>query len=113
MYMEKISYNKLVRDRIPEIMEGKGKQFKTRTLSNNEEFEESLFAKLLEEAAEVGAAQGRDEIVKELADLAEVVKTISELKNIDSADIEAARVRRREERGGFEKRLLLVWGEKD
>jgi len=48
-----------------------------------------------------------------LADLAEIVKTFCELKAINLGEIESVRVKRRQERRGFEKRLLLVWGEND
>jgi predicted house-cleaning noncanonical NTP pyrophosphatase (MazG superfamily) len=111
--MEKISYNKLIRDRIPEIMAVKGKGFEVQSLSSDVDFEASLFQKLSEEAAEVCSAQGRDELMKELADLAEVVKTLCELKRIPFWEVEKLQAERRRERGGFEKRLLLLWGEKD
>lgn len=110
--MEKHVYNKLVRDRIPEIMTAKGKQFEITALAEDSDFENALLQKVVEEAAEVRSAQGRDELVKELADLAEVVRALCELKGVAPGEIEVLRARRHEERGGFEKRLLLLWGEK-
>lgn len=111
--MEKIAYNKLVRDRIPEIMTEKGKQFEIQTLSSNTDFEALLLQKVTEEAAEIRSAQSRDDLLKELADLAEVVKALCELKRIPFWEVEKLQAERRRERGGFEKRVLLLWGEKD
>lgn len=100
-------YHKLVRDRIPEIIAEKGERATFRTLKEAE-FSDALFAKLLEEANEVVKAKNVSaELVKELADLSEVVHAISEVMQISLSDIERTRKQRNEERGGFKKRLLL------
>lgn len=106
-------YNKLVRDRIPEIMEARGKQYEIETLMTDADFEHALRQKLLEEADEAQMALNRDELVKELADLQEVIDVLADLNQIARADIETLQAQRRAERGGFVKRLRLVWGEKD
>jgi predicted house-cleaning noncanonical NTP pyrophosphatase (MazG superfamily) len=111
--MPKVTYNKLVRDQIPEIMTAKGLAFETRTMDDDEEFSRCLLAKLAEEAQEAMAASSQEELVTELADLAEVVRAIGELKNISPVDIETVRAEKAKKRGAFAKRLLLVWGESD
>jgi predicted house-cleaning noncanonical NTP pyrophosphatase (MazG superfamily) len=109
--MQKITYNKLVRDRIPEIMAAKGLAFETRVL-DGQEFKQALLLKLIEEAGEAQAAETQDDLVGELADLAEVVLAISTAHGITAAEIEQARRDKLEKRGAFAKSLMLVWGEK-
>lgn len=72
-------YNKLVRDRIPEIIEGNGEEPITRIL-NDEEYRSELIKKLNEEYDEVVNASGED-IIEELADMLEVMESIANLQN--------------------------------
>lgn len=106
-------YNKLVRDQIPASLIAKKLKFETRIILNNDEFTQLLKQKLLEEAHEVQAAGGRDEVLKELADVLEVVQTICDSSGITLADLEAARVAKSQTRGGFSDRQFLVWAEDD
>lgn len=107
--MSRIVYNKLVRDRIPEIIAGSGKTCEMATLSFDE-FERALLEKLIEEARE--AQQADDEYLKtELADLSEVMDALLALKGISRDALRAEQRRRRKERGGFKKRLKLLWTE--
>jgi predicted house-cleaning noncanonical NTP pyrophosphatase (MazG superfamily) len=98
-------YEKLVRDRIPEIIEGEGKAAVWRELSD-EEFRLALKAKALEEAVEVVDASD-DALLSELADLSEVIDGILRAYNLSREDLEAVRRRKNEERGGFDRRLFL------
>ena len=99
--------HKLVRDKIPEIIERQGKAGKTRTVSEKE-FVIALKRKLVEEAQEVMKAT-QQEIPEELADILEVVKTVSEYYEIPFPVIEKIRKEKKRSRGGFKKRLLLEW----
>ncbi len=97
-------YNKLVRDKIPEILDAKGIAYKARTASP-EEFKEELIKKLGEEVKEFS----QNSSVEELADVLEVIespKTLSEY-----GGVEKTRLQKREERGGFDKRIIAQ-GEK-
>jgi predicted house-cleaning noncanonical NTP pyrophosphatase (MazG superfamily) len=105
------THNKLVRDRIPEIIAAQGRQCKTEVLSDVE-YHQALLAKLVEEVQEVANAESRD-ILKELADLYEVIDAVISALNLDKAMILSLQKERREERGGFERRLRLVWAEGD
>ena len=78
-------YNKLVRDRIPEIIENDHKTCATRIL-NDEEYLECLKSKLLEECHEVMNAEGED-IKKEIADVLEVLETLENTLHIDQQEI--------------------------
>jgi len=94
---------KLVRDKIPEIIESKeGKKPKTRMLSD-EEFHEQLIAKLLEEAEEYN----NDRNPEELADILEVVFALAKLNGISRKSLEQMREKKAGERGAFEKRIFL------
>ena len=89
--MKKV-FNKLVRDKIPEIIEENDEYSLTRTL-NDKEYEKALYDKLLEEANEVINANKKEETEEELADLLEVVRAIADFKNIDVSDVEKLRIR--------------------
>jgi predicted house-cleaning noncanonical NTP pyrophosphatase (MazG superfamily) len=98
-------YEKLVRDRIPEIIEQAGKSATWRELSAGE-FRLALRAKVLEEAEELVEAAD-DALLPELADLAEVIEAILCAYNLTRDELEAARQRKNDERGAFARRLFL------
>lgn len=98
-------YGKLVRDRIPEIIERAGKTATWRELSANE-FRLALRAKVLEEAKELMDA-GDDALLSELADLEEIIEAILCTYDLTRDQLDAARQRKNDERGAFAKRLFL------
>ena len=100
--MERKVYNKLVRDRIPEIIELSGKQCITEIL-DEEQYQEMLDAKLSEELDEYYA----DGSIEELADLLEVIYAAAKAQGASREELEAVRARKAAERGGFKKRILL------
>ena len=95
-------YNKLVRDRIPEIIEASGRICVTEILSN-EDYLRTLDAKLDEEMAEYHANQN----IEELADLMEVIRVCAIARGYTIEELEQARAEKVAERGEFEKRILL------
>lgn len=97
-----IRYNKLVRDRIPEIIESSGKSCATVILSN-EEYLRMLDAKLDEELAEYH----KDQNIEELADLLEVIQAAAIARGYTIEDLERVRAEKAAKRGGFAKRILL------
>ena len=99
--MEKI-YNKLVRDKIPEIIIANGENPITYTL-NADEYTQELYRKLKEEVNEFL----QDENVEELADILEVIHGIAASKQLTFEDLEKVRIEKRNKRGGFEKRIFL------
>ena len=100
--MSTIIHEKLVRDRIPEIIENAGKRCRIRILEE-EEYLAALDAKLLEELAEYQA----DKSMEELADLLEVMMAIAEARGHSFAEVEAIRREKAEKRGGFRQRIWL------
>jgi predicted house-cleaning noncanonical NTP pyrophosphatase (MazG superfamily) len=103
--MEK-EYHKLVRDRIPDIIRESGNQCETAVLSD-EEYRQALRQKLIEEATEVAEAC-RDELVGELADLYEVIDALRISYGISGDRILNAQAKRRENRGGFTQKIMLL-----
>ena len=106
--MERIHYDKLVRDEIPRIIRESGKRFKVRKLSP-EEYAEKLVQKLEEELQEF--IESRDK--EELADLLEVIEAVAINLGTSSEEIERIRVSKRRNRGGFVSKILLEWVEDD
>ena len=97
-----IPYNKLVRDRIPEIIELSGKSCKIDILSA-EDYLRMIDAKLDEELAEYH----KDQNIEELADLLEVIRAAAIARGYTIEDLERVRAEKAAKRGGFEKRILL------
>lgn len=100
--MNEIKYNKLVRDRIPEIIESSGKTCSTEILSP-EDYLRMIDAKLDEELAEYH----KDQNIEELADLLEVIHAAAIARGYTLEDLEQIRAEKAAKRGGFEKRILL------
>ena len=96
-------YNKLVRDRIPEIIEASGKRCVWSTLSD-EEYLAKLDEKLNEELAEYQESKS----MEELADLLEVVRAVAAARGSSMEEVETIRRDKAEKRGGFEKKILLT-----
>jgi len=97
-----IIHNKLVRDRIPEIIEKSGKTAYRRIL-NNEEYIEELDRKLNEECAEYQA----DKSIEELADMLEVMYAIAQARGYSIEELEQIREEKAEKRGSFKDRIYL------
>ena len=98
-----IEYNKLVRDRIPEIIEASGKTCKTEILSD-EEYLKLVDAKLDEELAEYH----KDQNIEELADLIEVIYAAAKARGYTLGELERVRAEKAAKRGRFEKKILLT-----
>ena len=96
-------YNKLVRDRIPEIIEASGKTCVVEVLSD-EEYLKMIDTKLDEELAEYH----KDQNIEELADLLEVIRAAAIARGYSVEELEKVRAEKAEKRGGFKKKLLLI-----
>ena len=100
--MKRIIYHKLVRDKIPEIIEKDGKTGKYSVLSQ-QDYLTMLDQKLNEELAEYQESKS----MEELADLLEVISAVAAARGSSMEEVEAIRQKKKEKRGGFEKRILL------
>ena len=103
-------YHKLVRDAIPEIIQQLGGTCEVVTLTE-EQYQQALREKLVEEAHEVAQVSNPQGLLVELADVYEVLDALVSIYGISIQAIQEEKERRRKERGGFQKRLYLLWSE--
>jgi len=96
------TYNKLVRDHIPAIIESTGASCETEILSDSD-YLRLLDAKLDEELAEYR----KDQNIEELADLMEVIYACAKARGYTVAELESVRAEKAARRGGFDQNLLL------
>lgn len=96
------TYNKLVRDNIPAIIEAEGLIARTRILNENEYVEE-LIRKLKEEVEEFTETPNTEE----LSDIVEVLEALRLAMGISPKTLEAARKRKADKNGKFQKRIYL------
>lgn len=98
-----MDYDKLVRDRIPEIIELSGKQCKIEYCSDNNELKRRLVEKLTEEGEEYLENFAEEE----LADLLQVVYSLIEMSDCKLEDIVEIMTEKMIARGGFSKGIIL------
>ena len=98
------TYNKLVRDKIPQIIEANEKTTCTTKILNDQEYLESLNTKLQEELKEY--LDSGD--IEELADLEEVLRAILDAKNVSYPDFETIRKSKVDKRGAFKDKIFLI-----
>ena len=97
------TYNKLVRDKIPEIIENGGSRPEIRILED-EEYRIYLEKKLDEEVGEYH----RDKNAEELADILEVVFALADAIGCTREELMRVYQKKNDERGGFGKRYFLI-----
>jgi predicted house-cleaning noncanonical NTP pyrophosphatase (MazG superfamily) len=95
-------YDKLVRDRTPEVVRENGETPVVHEV-DGEEYRDRLAAKLLEEAQEYAASRE----VAELADVLEVVDAIRETADVEDGEIARLQAEKAAERGGFDEGVVL------
>lgn len=104
--MERKIFNKLVRDKIPEMLAKNGGEPETEILTNKK-YIDCLYKKLKEECEETVNSYSKENLMEELADLLEVMIAISKANNIDFSEIEKIRLAKKEKRGGFDSKIFL------
>ena len=101
------TYNKLVRDRIPEILKKAGKDLKTETL-NHDRYILELKKKLSEEVGEYQSASTKEEELEELADILELVHSLLGIHGASFDELEQIRADKAAKRGGFDEKTFLI-----
>ena len=97
-----VMYNKLVRDKIPDIIMADGGECKFH-VAKKDEFARVLGAKLHEEVNELS----RNPCAEEIADVLEVIEALARIHHIHLDEIKAAKKMKREDRGGFNLMFVL------
>ncbi|MFC5648611.1 phosphoribosyl-ATP pyrophosphohydrolase [Paenibacillus solisilvae] len=100
-------YNKLVRDRIPEIIAQGGKNHSTRILDETE-YKTELRTKLAEELNEYLEAANDNDAMEELSDILELIQTLTTIHGSTVEQLESIRADKEEKRGGFKERIFLI-----
>ena len=97
-----MKYNKLVRDKIPKIIRQKGGKPITHR-ADEKEYWQKLKEKLTEEVDEFLESESIDELV----DVLEVIDAIGKVRTFDQKEVAELKEKRRQERGGFEEKIIL------
>jgi predicted house-cleaning noncanonical NTP pyrophosphatase (MazG superfamily) len=105
--VKKYFHQKLIRDKIPKFIEASGNKYEMKVMKKKE-FEKELKRKLVEEASELIRAE-RANLVNEMAGVLELLKSIASFYKIGFIQVEQKQIKKRKERGGFKKRLFLIW----
>lgn len=94
---------KLIRDFSPGLLPNS-----TRFAESTTEFKLLLRMKIMEEAAEVATSTSREEMIKELADLSDIMTEMMDIEEISLGEVKAAGRDKRLRKGGFGYRVVLV-----
>jgi len=105
--MKVIVYNKLVRDKIPRIIQDDGAFPRIKRLTTKKRFLVELRKKLAEEVAELQKAKKKKDIVNELSDVLELLFGIARAENLSWKAVLKKQKEKKRTRGGFEKKLFL------
>lgn len=101
------TYNKLIRDKIPEIITMTGKQAKT-TILSNDDYVKELQKKTKEELQEYLTSANDQEALDELADLLELIHALAKIHGSSIEEVEKAREAKAIQRGGFDEKVFLT-----
>ena len=104
--MKKV-FNKLIRDRIPEIIIAAGEAPKIRKLGK-EEFRFELKRKVLEEAKEMERAESKKDILNEIVDIQELLDWLAKEFKMNRQQIKKLQTEKNKKRGSFKKQLFLI-----
>ncbi|MBT4153247.1 MAG: nucleoside triphosphate pyrophosphohydrolase [Candidatus Magasanikbacteria bacterium] len=107
--MEKIYYNKLVRDNVPDKIRALGAETEVYEMVNDEEYLQELRKKLQEESLELSTSMSKKTVAEEIGDLMIVVDNFLEAMELTAEDIEQAKKKSIASKGSFSKRLFMTW----
>jgi predicted house-cleaning noncanonical NTP pyrophosphatase (MazG superfamily) len=92
-------------------MKDAGVKYEIRTLEDDQEYEQELLKKVMEEAQGLSRVRSREEFLDEYADLAAVLNELITLQKFSKADVKLATEKNTKKKGNFKKRLFLHWSE--
>lgn len=101
-------YDKLIRDKIPEICLKNGRYPEIRIVKNKKEYIFYLQKKILEEALEIKNEKNINKLKTEIADLLEVIYCLIKVINISQKEIRKIMKEKNKKRGSFKKGIILV-----
>ena len=109
--MKKVYYNKLVRDNIQEKIQNNGESCEVREITDQDEFEQELLKKVVEEAGAFSRVASRSEFLEEYADLMVALDALTALMEFSEADIKTAILENVTKKGLYKKKHFLHWSD--
>ncbi len=109
--MQKVFYNKLVRDNIKDTIERKGESCNVRVIEDEAEFEQELLKKVIEEAQALATVRSREDFLREYADLMVVLDALTAKLEFSEADIKLALSENVQKKGLYKLKHYLHWSE--
>ena len=106
MNTKKFRFNKLVRDNIKTMLESNGCNVYAKELSD-EDYIQALHDKLYEEVEELCEAESKEDVVKEIADIFQVLETICAMADISPEEILETQQKKIEKNGGFQEGIFI------
>lgn len=107
--INRVYYNKLVRDNIPSKIEAKHEKCEVRNITDVQEFQQELFKKIKEEAASLAMSRNKQEFLEEYSDLMVVLETLISQLEIPREDLIAARKENLLTKGRYKHAYFLSW----
>ena len=106
--MKRYQFNKLIRSNLPKRMRKEGIKLSILNL-NQDGFAKALKSKLVEESLEVKDTNSRDHLIKELADVMEVIKSLTSIYNISKEEINREQLLKSKINGHFSPRNFIKY----
>lgn len=107
--INRIYYNKLVRDNIPAKIEAKHQQCEIRKITDVQELQQELFKKIKEEAASLSMSRTKEDFLEEYSDLMVVLETLIRQLEISKEELIAVRKDNLIKKGGYKHGYFLIW----
>lgn len=107
--INRVYYNKLVRDNIPAKIEAKREKCEIRKITDVQELQQELFKKVQEEAASLSMSRTKEEFLEEYSDLMVVLETLIRQLEISKDQLIAVRKENLVKKGGYKHGYFLHW----
>lgn len=107
--INRVYYNKLVRDNIPAKIEAKKEQCEIRKISDVQELQQELLKKIKEEATSLAMCRSKEEFLEEYSDLMVVLETLMTQLEIGKDELLAARRENLLQKGAYKHGYYLTW----
>lgn len=109
--INRIYYNKLVRDNVPAMIEAKRQKCEARKITDVQEFQQELFRKVQEEAASLAMCRTKNDFLEEYSDLMVVLDTLIKQLEISREELIEARRKNLLTKGAYKNGYFLLWSD--
>lgn len=107
--INRVYYNKLIRDNIPAKIQAKRQQCEVRKIVDTQEFQQELFKKVQEEAASLSRSRTKAEFLEEYSDLMVVLETLIDQLEITKEELISTRKDNLIAKGKYKQGHFLQW----